>query len=186
MAKLTKEQLRFLARHSIEVSEAFDASGLSRSQYGPRMRDEGKFVAYGVVRCQKGSHSLRSRSGNCIQCFPASIGFSRRATLSGYVYIAQSNMGKLIKIGFSGDPDDRIYIANLEGYGGAYDWQIRRMVWSDRAGELERALHRDLESYRIDKEWVRNGYTVWTRELFNCALGTASKALGRNLSAGEF
>jgi len=149
------------------------------------MRDEGKFVAYGVTRCRKGNHSLRSRSGNCLQCFPATIAFSRRSDSPGYVYLAQSHNEKLIKVGFSGDPDNRIYIANLEGYGGAWDWCIRRLVWSERGGELERKLHHDLEDYRIDIEWYRNGSSILTRELFSCALGTASKALKRILDSDE-
>lgn len=88
------------------------------------MKAEGKLVAYGVTRCHR-SHNLRNRYGKCIQCFPATIAFGRRKELSGYIYIAQSVKSDLFKIGFSADVhDNRIYIAKLEGYAGARDWQI--------------------------------------------------------------
>ena len=65
MGRLTKEHLRYLKQHSIDVEETFDASGLKRAEYRPRMKAEGKFVAYGVTRCQNG-HGLRNRYGTCI------------------------------------------------------------------------------------------------------------------------
>jgi predicted GIY-YIG superfamily endonuclease len=186
LVRLTKDQIRFLEKHGIPLSEAFDATGYSRASYSERMRELGKVVAYGVTRCKKSRHSLRSRHGTCIQCFPASIAYARRAYLPGFVYIAQSHINRSLKIGFSGDdPDNRIYIANLEGYGDAWDWRIRRLVWSERAGKIEAATHQELAAYRSDEEWIRNGTLIRTRELFSCSLATASRALVRNLVPDE-
>jgi len=63
LARLTKAHLRYLKHHGIEPEEAFDASGLKRAEYRPRMKAEGKFVAYGVTPCHNG-HALRNRYGN--------------------------------------------------------------------------------------------------------------------------
>lgn len=46
LARLTKDQIRFLERHGIPLSETFDASGHSRASYSARMRELGMVVAY--------------------------------------------------------------------------------------------------------------------------------------------
>ena len=185
MGRLTKEHLRYLKQHSIDVEETFDASGLKRAEYRPRMKAEGKFVAYGVTRCQIG-HGLRNRYGTCIQCFPASIAFARRSELPGYLYIAQSTDVGLFKVGFSSDdPDNRIYIANLEGYGGAWDWRICLTVWSERAGAVEIAAHRSLADFRAERAWVRNGADIVSKEMFGCDLTEVIGGLMEHLSFQE-
>jgi T5orf172 domain len=150
------------------------------------MKAEGKRIAYGVTRCHKG-HGLRNRYGTCIECFPATIGFARRSELAGYVYVAESKDIRLFKIGFSGDPDNRISIANgnLEGYGGAWDWQILLRAWSGRAGAVEIATHRSLAGYQTDRDWVRNGSEVVATELFDCNLQEVINALKEHLSFEE-
>lgn len=185
MARLTKAHLSYMKRHGIEPEEAFDASGLKRAEYRPRMKAEGKFVAYGVTPCHNG-HALRNRYGNCIQCFPASIAFARRSELPGYLYLAQSSDLGLIKIGFSSDdPDNRIYIANLDGYGGAWDWRICMTVWAEHAGAKEIAVHRSLFEFRNERLWIRNGAVVVAKELFDCDLALAIETLAAHLTARE-
>ena len=185
MARLTKAHLRYLEHHGIDVDETFDASGLKRAEYRPRMKAEGKFVAYGVTKCHNG-HSLRNRYGTCIECFPASIAFARRSEMSGYLYLAKSADLGLIKVGFSGDdPDNRIYIANLEGYGGAWDWQICLTVWADHAGAKEIAVHQSLADFRAERAWIRNGAGIVAREMFDCELAAGIDALMSQLTARE-
>lgn len=76
--------------------------------------------------------------------------------MSGYLYLAKSADLGLIKVGFSGDdPDNRIDIANLEGYGGAWDWQICLTVWADHAGAKEIAVHQSLADFRAERAWIR-------------------------------
>src|SRR5688500_19781785 len=126
MARLTKADLAFLGRHGIPVALTFDASGLSRAVYGPRMKLEGKFAAYGVTRCLRRGHSLRNRHGTCLRCFPASIAFIERANSAAFVYIAQARRSGLLTIGYSADQvDSRLYIATLEGFGACCEWQKR-------------------------------------------------------------
>lgn len=185
MAKLTGAQLRYLRHHRIEVEETFDASGLKRADYGQRMKVEGKLVAYGVTRCKYG-HSLRTRRGQCIECFPASIAFSRRSELSGYIYICESFDGKLFKIGFSRDePQNRIYIANLEGYGGLLDWRITFFAWSERAGAIEIAAHQKLAPFRSKRTWIRNGQLTKSTELYDCQFLIALRSVMDQLTVDE-
>jgi hypothetical protein len=185
LTRLTNAHLRYLKDHGIEPEEAFDASGLKRAEYRARMKAEGKFVAYGVTPCLNG-HALRNRYGNCIQCSPAAIAFARRSELAGYLYLAQSSDLGLIKVGFSSDdPDNRIYIANLDGYGGTWDWRIYMTVWADHAGAKEIAVHQSLFDFRVERAWVRNGAAVVSKEMFDCDLAVALGALSAHLTARE-
>ena len=186
MARLIKADLAFLERHGISTTLTFDASGLPRSVYCERMKAEGKFAAYGVTRCQRGGHSLRSRHGTCLKCFPATIAFIERANAPGYVYIAQSIRSGLLKVGYSGDQvDNRLYIANLEGLGGCYDWD-KRVTWkSKKAGRIEIALHQALSAHAVLKTWPRNGAYVETKEIFDCEFETAKTALENLLNERE-
>jgi len=178
--------MAFLAHHGIDLSRTFDASGLKKSEYGSRMKVEGKLVAYGVTPCEREGHSLRSRRGNCIRCFPASIRFQERADEAGYVYIAQSPRTKLIKVGFSHDQvENRIDIANWEGFGGCHDWIVRQSQYSSRAGRVEIFVHQRLQPHFMPVQWVRNGRTIETREIFRCALDDAIEALNFGIALHE-
>lgn len=178
MATLSKADLAFLAHHGIDISKAFDASGLNKAEYGPRMKAEGKLVAYGVRPCTREGHSLRNRHGNCLRCFPSSIRFQARAGEAGYVYLAESMSTKLIKIGFSRDQiANRIYIANLEGFGGFHDWVVKASIESQYAGRIELGTHRYLKDYAHPVLWVRNGLEIKSVEIFKCSFMVAIDAL---------
>ena len=68
MTELTEEQLAYLQNHKVSLGSVFDATGLGRKDYSAKMKALGKAVAYGVTPCKKAGHTLRSRSGGCIQC----------------------------------------------------------------------------------------------------------------------
>jgi hypothetical protein len=99
------------------------------------------------------------------------------------LYIAKS--GRLTKVGFSTDPGNRIYIANLEGYGGRSDWKIRAWLYSANAGRLERAVHQRLASFVEELEWSRNGARRPTREVFRCTYSQAAQAVRQLDPLGE-
>lgn len=186
MAKLTKADIAFLERHGIPLSATFDASGLSRAEYSERMKAEGKFAAYGVTRCSAERHSLRNRHGTCLRCFPASIAFINRAESAGYLYVARSRCSGLIKIGFSSNQvDNRLYIANLEGFAGCYDWTKRATWKSRRAGRVEIAIHQSLSAFAVRRCWPRNGSTVESKEVFKCTLKAAIDAVNSLLTEAE-
>lgn len=176
MAKLTARDTIFVEKHGIAVASLFDASGMPTWQWKDRMRAEGKLFAFGV-RCLRG-HSLKSRSGNCIRCNTANITFQLRASRPGFVYIARSAMTKLTKVGFSAnDVQNRVYIANLEGYATATDWRVVEEVFSIAAGRLEIEVHKALRERRRPQAWVRNGWECEAHGVYRCTLGEARKAL---------
>jgi hypothetical protein len=145
-------------------------------EWKERMRAEGKLFAFGV-QCLRG-HSLKSRSGNCIRCNTANITFQLRPSRSGFVYIARAPSQKLTKIGFSADnPQNRVYIANLEGYAGTADWRVVEELYSDHAGRIEIEVHKALRESRIPQPWIRNGWECVAQEVYKCTLHQARETL---------
>jgi hypothetical protein len=53
------------------------------------------------------------------------------------LYIAGSMTSKLVKIGSSKDPNNRLYIANLDGYGGVFNWRLLYSVHVPQGGKIE-------------------------------------------------
>lgn len=168
MARLTEEQKDFLAYHNIPLNCMFDASGLARREYSDKMRVVEKYFAYGVTKCLNG-HTLRSRSGACIQCNTSSIAFAMRYYRPSFVYIAGSTAGKLIKIGSSSDPYDRLYIANLDGYANSFDWQPLFYVYVQQAGRIESDTQSKLRKYQRRISFIRNGTIQDATECFACS-----------------
>lgn len=180
MAKLRKEDEQFLKKHGIDISLTFDGSRMTDREIRAWMSSERLLIAYGK-RCIRG-HYVRA-AGGCVRCDTSKIEFARRARKSGFVYIANSAQAKLLKIGFSEDPDDRIYNARVEGYGGIYDWQIRYCAFADNAGRIEILMKAALNSYHHPIGWIRNGYYKTADEIYKCTLTKAYGALAENLAA---
>ena len=176
MGRLSKRDKEFLQQNGISLELVFDASGMPTRVWKQRMREEGKLFAFGV-QCLRG-HSLKARSGNCIRCNTANIAYQMRSNRAGYIYIARSKSLGLTKVGFSADdPDNRIYIANLESYAGASDWDIVMRVNSAEAGRLELDLHSELREYRLPLCWIRNGEECEAREVYECGAQEAIDAV---------
>lgn len=176
MPKLTAAQTSFLKRHGIAGEQVYDAQGSPRSIYGPAMRVAGLTVAINVSECVRG-HQLRDKHGKCVQCNPASFAFSRRKNALADVYVAWSRTLRLVKFGMSSDVPNRLYIANLEGYGGAQDWRAEHKLRTKQAGVLENKLHNALRGFRISKDWCRAGKMITTKELYCCTIKHACSAL---------
>jgi hypothetical protein len=178
MAHLTEDQKRYLAQQGIPLSVVSDGSGLSRREYHCKLKNEGKYFAYGVTRCTNG-HTLRTRAGQCIQCFPASIAFIKRHFAAAYLYIAGSRSERLIKIGSSKNPNNRIYIANLNGheYAGVSDWQVLYSIYVEQAAKIEIEIHGRLREYQTRVQFVRNGDEQVAKECFTCNYSIARKTI---------
>lgn len=174
MASLSKSDAAFLKKHGISPADAFDGSGLTTREIRARLKQTGKLVAYGK-QCSWG-HSLYMSNG-CIVCDTARIAFGLRSKRAGFVYIAKSYALRLLKAGFSENPSNRIYIANLEGYGGACDWEIRRMLPAKAAGRIEVKLKQRLKLRRRPVLWYRNGRWLPTDETFACTLAEVDRVL---------
>lgn len=153
---LTKEQLKFLEIHGISLDETFDASGMTRSQYDPIMKEEGKIIAYNLNPCVNG-HTMRDRKGHCPQCNSACLGYLRRSDAGGVVYVAGSIKGQVIKVGYSKSVEVRAKSLIRTSYGELKDWKMLFAIQSAKAGKIEEHVKSKLKcysevlSYRHDK-----------------------------------
>jgi hypothetical protein len=175
--QLTDAQQAFLNRHKIPFDRVFFANGMPPSRYRPIMKARGLEVAVGVTACQRAGHSMRSRTGNCIQCNPAALAFQRRHDAPGYVYIASSRSAGLLKVGLTNDISDREYMLNLLSYGGYSDWGIVESIHCDLSGSVEAEVHKNLHPYKHETCYRKQGSWVDCRELFDCDVEVAYEAL---------
>lgn len=181
MAVLTDEQAGFLKHHKISLGSVFDATGLGRNDYRAAMKLLGKDVAIGVTPCQKGGHSLRSRSGHCVQCNSASLAFQKRYSDTGYVYVAGSRALQVLKVGFTTDIPQRISSLVSFGYAGASDWECLHWAECENAGKVEFDVHSALAVYAAPTAYIRDGKQVNCLETFSCGIETVVTALNRIL-----
>ena len=176
MMKIENSVRLFCDIHGIPLDRLFDAAGLKRCEYKEIMKLENKWAAYGVNFCGN-SHSLRNRHGSCLICKPARVAFLLRVKMSGYLYIASGAGGNLMKLGFSGDPAQRIKIANYEQWGGYGDWCLRAFGWSVMAGSLECELHAEFYDERVPLPWDRNWRPTVTKESYKSDINGAVEKL---------
>lgn len=177
MTEITQEQRHFFLSHRIPMSMVFDASGLKRSEYKVAMEALGKHFAIGVTPCGNAGHTIRSRSGNCVQCNTANVAYQLRHCASGHVYLAGSPSAKILKIGMTSDLAKRVSILNHYRYGMADDWEMLLSVRTDDAGRIESSVHKALQDFSIDGAYFREGRKTRCYELFRCSYATARDAL---------
>lgn len=176
MAKLTQEQIAFLKLQHISLSLVLDASGLSSKDRITVMEQDGKIFYFGGALCKKAGHSLRTKSGHCIQCDTSKIAFQLRSSAKGFVYLAFSPSTKLVKVGYSKyHPQERAEMLRNEAYGNIRDWDVKRVVKFDKdAGRVEFFVHARFEAYIKPIVYKRlNGQVTECREIFSCDLGWA-------------
>src|SRR5690606_552486 len=99
--------------------------------------------------CQRGGHSLRTKSGHCIQCRTSNIAYQLRSSANGYVYLAYSASTNYVKVGYSKyHPQERAEFLRNGAYGNIKDWDVKKVVKFERnAGQIEFAVHSKLEPY---------------------------------------
>jgi hypothetical protein len=181
MAQLSDEERAFLTMCDVPLSRVLDATGLSRSEYQEQMRALGLWVAHGVSRCYAG-HSMRTRSGHCLQCNSSRISYLRRFDESGRVYVAHSVTGKLVKIGSARDAYERVYSLSTHGYGGCWDWTCVEQFTCRAAGRVEHLAQKKLRRYARGGVHHVAGQQRACYELFSCSPSTATRAIERVLA----
>jgi hypothetical protein len=177
MTEITQGQLSFLKKHSIPLSSVFDAVGLGPKNYRPLMKSLGKTLAIGVTPCKKSKHTMRLRTGTCIQCHTSGLSFLGRYEKPGTVYVAGSLSGEIIKIGLTDDPNERIATLNNTGYGGMTDWTLLYYAEVDNAGMVEFKSQKSLIEFSAPTTFVRQGNVVDCLETFSCGLPEAVSAV---------
>lgn len=180
--KLTKEQLKFLKKHNVDLEYVFDAEGMSKKDYHAIMKQLNKYVAFNVSACSNGGHTLKTRNGHCVQCNPAYLEFQRRHDYKGIAYIAESKKNGIIKVGFTKDIKIRSESLNRTLYAGYSDWQLKYCVESIRAGEIENLTKSFLKDYSSKKDYNHDGHIQQSYETFKCSLRTAKNALEKALN----
>jgi hypothetical protein len=101
---------------------------MSKSEYRQIMKELNKYVAFNVIACRKSGHTLRTRTGHCIQCDTARLAFMKRHVSEGIIYIAGSKEGEIMKVGYSKAVEVRQESLNRTQYAGYKDWVINCRV----------------------------------------------------------
>src|SRR5260370_12836633 len=153
MAKPSGEELAFVKRHGIPLSQVFDATGMPNERYKKLMRELGMVVAIGVTPCALVRHTLRTRYGHCVQCGTHNLAFLKRFDEAGDVYVARSKSSALTKIGTANDAAERARSLNNFGYGGSNDWNIKFVRRCDKAGRVEVIAHQALERFSASRAY---------------------------------
>jgi hypothetical protein len=85
--------------------------------------------------------------------------FRNRHYEPGYVYIAGSLSGRVIKIGTTINIGGRQQnkLRNLR-YGGMDDWVLLYYVWVDQGGDIEHAARAQLQRYKIMRMYSKLGH----------------------------
>ena len=179
MEHLSEEQIAFLRHHGVPLSRVFNASGLGKKERERTMRQLGMELAYGVPACDRANHTLRTRSGHCVQCGTHNLAFQRRYDEIGEVYVATSKRFGLVKMGVAQSAADRLITLNYFQYGGPDDWNLREAIRCERAGRVEFVAQNELFKYRVTTAYKKQGSTVNCQELFSCTEKQAISALKR-------
>lgn len=177
LGELTEEQRRFLVSHKISPNSVFDATGMSLDAMQTLMKAEEKFFAFGTSPCAKAGHTLRDRANHCIQCDPKNITFMLRAVSSGYLYVSASEKLRMLKVGFSSDPEARQRTIKGFAYGGASDWVKIAHMYLKNAGKAELEVHSKLAPYLAPQTYRANGRDTTCREIFTCGYGKVLSAI---------
>ena len=175
--KLSKSQKDFLRKHEIEDDQVFDATGYPQSYYRSVMKENGYVVATGVSKCRDGHDSLRTRSGYCAMCNPASLSFQKRHTNIGDLYVMRSRSTKLIKVGVADSAYDRVITLNKQAYGDIKDWELAHTIRVTNAGYAEEVIHRRLFLHSSERYFYKGGVMVLAQEIFSCSVKTAIKEI---------
>jgi hypothetical protein len=175
MSPFTTEELAFLARHNFLPEEVHDGRRQGKRSRELQAKEAGKVLILTSTLCRAMGHRIRTRGGHCAQCKPANIAFTGRETLSGYVYIAGSLGGQLIKIGVAGDIAQRERQLKAERYGGFGDWQVLVNVWVNDCGRIEREISDRIRGERVRASYWKDGYEQTASEMIRCSFSVALK-----------
>jgi hypothetical protein len=175
---LSSSEIDFLDKYNISSELVLNAVGMKKAEYAPLMKKSGLLLASGVTPCAKAGHTLRTSAGHCAQCDPNTVLFSRRHMSTGIIYIAFSEVKKIIKVGVAEtSAGQREESLQKTGYGGINDWKIIYAFAISDSGRLENEVHRILNDYNIRLPYFKDGKNILSKELFSCTSTDARKAV---------
>lgn len=175
---MNDQEQEFLKQQGIPLLLTFDAKGLPISEsIKALMKEQDKAIAYNATPCNNGGHTLRTRSGHCIQCDTARISFILRNISFGTIYVAGSIKGQLIKVGSTVNKADRKASLNKSKYGSYTDWDILYSAQCLNVGRVEDEIKFSLKKYGISNQYHHDNHIQSTSELFKCSYSKAYESI---------
>lgn len=181
---LTENELRFLSSQKIDPNAVFDGRHYTNKQASEEAKRLGKRLVLGTP-CNKGGHRLRTRAGHCVQCDTKKIAYEQRFSKDGYVYIAGSLKGRIIKIGTAKNVENRHAALIAESYGGFSDWELLMSVKVPEAGKIEQEALQDLSRFKFEGHYSKNGKPQKAYELLSCTYTQALVAVVEAIGDGH-
>jgi hypothetical protein len=104
----------------------------------------------------------------------------------GYVYIAGSLVGRVLKIGTTVNIGARLE-NKLRGqrYGGLDDWELLYYVSVNEGGKVEHAARAQLQRYKKMRMYRKDGSPQKAREIVKCRFSLAEAAIHNQISDGD-
>jgi hypothetical protein len=175
---LKNDEMAFIKHHKIPISYIFDGTGMSREEYRQFGRDNEKLVVLNVSCCKAHGHTMRTRTGACLQCSPAALVYLARHHKQSFVYIAGSKKGRVVKVGLSIDPTIRENGLNSSEYGGNSDWVMLFTKDCTAAGRVEADTHTLLSKHQAVASYIGSDKSIsCCTEIFNCSYKVAVAAM---------
>ena len=182
---LTEEEISFLESHGLCQENVYVANIYeTRKAAGDNAKLQGKELFLGSS-CGKSGHRLRTRSNHCWQCDPKQITFQRRHEKPGFVYVAGSMQGEMVKIGFSEDRDTRILALGATSFANENDWILLLSVWVSEGANIERQAQEILKKKRMSIVYAKDGRQQETIEVFKCTAKEAMDAIAVSLQKNK-
>jgi len=105
---------------------------------------------------------------------------------AGYIYIAGSMAGRVIKIGVTGALGGYDRYLQRRKYGGLNDWEVLYHFWvNDGAGRIEHEARALLQGRKRMKSYEKDGRIKKAREILRCGFSAAHEALLRAVADDE-
>lgn len=181
----TDNEIAFLRWHGIDPDGVYDGRWQSKDERHDGAKAEGKFLVLSSVPCRAAAHRLRTRAGHCFQCDPLKLVYQVRYSTPGYVYVAGSLNGRVIKIGTARDIPQRERQLRAEGYAGFSDWCVLFSVWANEAGQVETDASSRVPGQRIYRNYWKDGVQQTAIEALRCTFSDAVKAVKGSLGPND-
>ena len=178
---LTKEQETFVKKHKISQDLLINANGEGMSDdLMQSMNDQNKVFAYNTNDCAENSeHSIRTISGDCPQCDTTKVTVALREHKNGYIYIAGSKKGSMIKVGSANETKARTPTFDISSakYGGYDDWEVLFHARTITMGKIERLFQDKLSEYKTSYQFEKAGKLQNGGELYRCSYAKAKEVI---------
>jgi len=177
---LTKEQEAFIKKHKISQDLLINANGEGLTEdLIKTMYEENKLFAYNTNDCTDPEHSIRTIAGDCPQSDPTRVAATLRELKAGYIYIAGSKKGGLIKVGSANETKARTPTFDISSakYGGYDDWEVLFHARTVNMGRIERFFQEKLSEYKTSYQFEKAGKLQSGGELYRCSYAKAKEVI---------